>query len=509
MKKLLLSLLTGILLFISWPNNGLSFFIFFAFVPLFILSDMILKKGLSSFSAIKFFFFSFFLFNVLTTYWIWNASPGGSIFAFIVNSLMMTFVFWTFQFSRKVISTRLSFFLLITVWISMEYIHLNWQLSWPWLILGNVFSNDVFLVQWYEYTGILGGSLWILLANIYLYKSFLNKKLDLKTSLVLIIPIIFSLTIKKNKTPIDKLDVIIVQPNIDPYTEKFTADSKYHFESFLSKIDSIATSETDLVLAPETFLQEQIWEHLFENSVSYNGLQKLINKYPNLNILIGATTFKILDSNSLTSTARKVVGKNIYYDVYNSAILISKKSYEFYHKTKLVPGAESTPFPKVFDKLSAKIIELGGISGSLASDNYLSSFSISKFKIKPLICYESVYGHLVNESDNLICVITNDGWWGDTQGYKQHFSYSKLRAIESRKSLVRSANTGISGVILPNGRVSSSLQWDKKNYLSTEVGIYDQKTFYNKYGDYLGRISAFISVMILLIFIPKRIIFSS
>ena len=74
--------------------------------------------------------------------------------------------------------------------------------------------------------------------------------------------------------PIDKLDVIIVQPNIDPYTEKFTADSKYHFESFLSKIDSIATSETDLVLAPETFLQEQIWEHLFENSVSYNGLQK-------------------------------------------------------------------------------------------------------------------------------------------------------------------------------------------------------------------------------------------
>ena len=232
----------------------------------------------------------------------------------------------------------------------MEYIHLNWQLSWPWLILGNVFSNDVFLVQWYEYTGILGGSLWILLANIYLYKSFLNKKLDLKTSLVLIIPIIFSLTIKKNKTPIDKLDVIIVQPNIDPYTEKFTADSKYHFESFLSKIDSIATSETDLVLAPETFLQEQIWEHLFENSVSYNGLQKLINKYPNLNILIGATTFKILDSNSLTSTARKVIGKNIYYDVYNSAILISKKSYEFYHKTKLVPGAESTPFPVNFLK---------------------------------------------------------------------------------------------------------------------------------------------------------------
>ena len=89
---------------------------------------------------------------------------------------------------------------------------------------------------------------------------------------------------------------------------------------------------------------------------------------------------KFLTTNSLTSTARKVFGRDIYYDVYNSAILISKESYEFYHKTKLVPGAESTPFPKVFDKLSAKIIELGGISGSLASDNYLSSFSISQFK---------------------------------------------------------------------------------------------------------------------------------
>ena len=108
-------------------------------------------------------------------------------------------------------------------------------------------------------------------------------------------------------------------------------------------------------------------------------------------------------------------------------------------------------------------------------------------------------------SDNLICVITNDGWWGDTQGYKQHFSYSKLRAIESRKSLVRSANTGISGVILPNGGEFHPACSGIKKYLSTEVGIYDKKTFYNKYGDYLGRISAFISVMILLIFIPKKL----
>ena len=154
---------------------------------------------------------------------------------------------------------------------------------------------------------------------------------------------------------------------------------------------------------------------------------------------------------------------------------------------------------------------MGGISGSLASDNYLSSFSISKFKIKPLICYESVYGHLVNESDNLICVITNDGWWGDTQGYKQHFSYSKLRAIESRKSLVRSANTGISGVILPNGRVSSSLQWDKENVNISvlKLGFMIKKHFTTNTIGLQEEFQLTDSVMIFTYFYSKRIIFSS
>ena len=159
------------------------------------------------------------------------------------------------------------------------------------------------------------------------------------------------------------------------------------------------------------------------------------------------------------STARQIKNEDLWYDAYNSAIFISKNNeISIYHKTKLVPGAEKIPFPLILNNISALSVDLGGVSGSLGSDNTITTFNTNTKEVLPLICYESIYGDL-NTSKNfdLMCIITNDGWWKKTSGYKQHFSYAKLRAIEQKRSIIRCANTGISGVINYKGEVIDTI----------------------------------------------------
>ena len=100
-----------------------------------------------------------------------------------------------------------------------EYLHFNWDLFWPWLALGNGFSSSPALVQWFEYTGVLGGSLWVLTANVLAFNS-LHSKRFISLALCIFFPIGLSL-VEPSLKEIDKLNVVVVQPNIDPYSEKF------------------------------------------------------------------------------------------------------------------------------------------------------------------------------------------------------------------------------------------------------------------------------------------------
>ena len=108
----------------------------------------------------------------------------------------------------------------------------------------------------------------------------------------------------------------------------------------------------------------------------------------------------------------------------------------------------------------------------------MNSFLVAKSLVSPLICYESVYGEMGLGRTNLLAIITNDGWWKKTAGYKQHFAYARLRAIEQRKTIIRSANTGISGVTNAKGEVLESTNWDEAVCISAEVNLNNKTTFY-------------------------------
>jgi apolipoprotein N-acyltransferase len=393
------------------------------------------------------------------------------------------------------------------IWVSMEYLHLNWDLSWPWLTLGNGFANAVDVVQWYEYTGFLGGSLWVLLMNVLLFRlaKIKTTKAMFLSLAVLIFPLLFSYSLIADVKSKDQLKVLIVQPNVDPYTDKFSVGYEQQLADFIALAKTELTQETEFLLGPETALLEGIWENKIEATYSIRAFRELQKEYRNLNILVGASTRKMFShGEEKTATARQIRNENIFYDAYNSAIFIPDSGLvKVYHKTKLVPGVEKMPYPNILDKLAALAVDLGGISGSLGSENKAHQFVVNNKIITPLICYESIYGDLQKGKTNLITIITNDGWWKNTAGYKQHFEYARLRAIEQRKTIVRSANTGISGVINPNGAVLESTNWDETICIAADVELNNEITFYSIFGDYIGRLSVFVAAMLLIVAFVK------
>ena len=504
MKKLVASVLSGLLLAFAWPEIGFFPVLFIAFVPLLILEDEVQKSAHPKKGRIVFWysFLAFFIFNAITTYWVYHATLFGAIAAFLVNASLMATAFYLFHKIKANTNERLGYFSLLVVWVSMEYLHLNWDLSWPWLTLGNGFANVPNVVQWYEYTGILGGTLWVLLMNILLFRLVKRKnpKAILLPFLVLILPLLFSYYLIPELKNEGQLKVLIVQPNIDPYTDKFSVGYEQQLADFIALAKTKLNQETDLLVGPETALQEGIWENKIEATYSVREFRKLQQEFPNLNILVGASTYKMFGHGERkTATAREIRNEKIFYDAYNSAIFIPDSgSVEVYHKTKLVPGAEKMPFPSILDKLAALAVDLGGTAGSLGSDNKVHKFVVNEKLITPLICYESIYGDLQKGKTNLITVITNDGWWKNTAGYKQHFEYARLRAIEQRKTIVRSANTGISGVINANGKVIESSNWDEAVCIAADVSLNNETTFYSVFGDYIGRISVFVAFMLMI-----------
>ncbi|MGZ5242980.1 MAG: apolipoprotein N-acyltransferase [Bacteroidia bacterium] len=523
-----LAVFGGVIMWLAWPTMPTTFLVFIGLTPVLAIEDYTLKTSKNpAYKAVLYTYLMFLIWNILTTYWIWYASPGGAAGAIILNSLIMTMPVYFAQRVRKYFGRAASYAALVSLWILFEVIHLNWDAPWPWLVLGNVFAMFPDWVQWYEFTGALGGTLWVWVINIFIYNAFLKKYFsgdaymeEAKNPSVkklkniafalagILLPILISYLIKPEEPVLDdSKNIVVVQPNIDPYGTKFESETYAdQLRILIDLSEKQIDKNTALVIWPETAIAENLNQAELFDYMPIQATQDFLRRHPHVKLITGANAYQVYALNSkITPTARLFSDKSAYYDRFNAALLIdTSRNYDVYHKSKLVPGVEKMPYPAVFGLLESLIIDLGGASGSLGSQDSAGVFNAGNGIVAaPIICYESIFGDYVNDfvhkGANIITIITNDGWWRETPGHRQHLHYAVLRAIETRRFIARSANTGISCYILPTGKILQPTKFWEPAVLKSGVFLNNDLTFYTLYGDYIGSAAKYISFIFLFI----------
>ena len=537
MKYIFLSLISALLLSISWPTYGIPFFIFFAFVPLLLMEQEISKfskihkKGWAVFGLT---YLAFFIWNVVTTGWLYHAkNPDGnnSLLAVaipvIVNSLLMSLVFQLYYWYKKVRGTYFGLVFFVAIWLSFERFHLNWEFTWPWLNLGNAFSEYPQLIQWYDTIGATGGSFWILLINVFAFYTLriwqagrirkdLVKNISILTAII-VLPLLISIY-KYNsyqEKPVGEVTTLLLQPKLDPYTEKYSKDSLQILGELLSLAEENSKTKVDFFIAPETAFpgNGSLSENGFNKSTSIAIAKEFLGKHPQSIFLTGASTHKFLFDEAETENYSTKIQEGVWVNSYNSALqIIPNQEVEVYHKAKLVPGVEIFPYIRYLKPiLGDAMLDFGGANSSLGIDKERKVFSnrFNKAKMAPIICYESIYGEYVTDyvknGANLLAIMTNDSWWDNTEGHKQLLSYARLRAIETRREIVRAANSGISAHINARGDILQDTFYDDRTALLVKANLLEEKSIYTKIGDLISRIAIFVLGFLIIYHFGERI----
>ena len=515
-----LSVIFAALMSLPFLVPHMGFAALFGFLPLLIMDRIATLTGYRHFWLWH--YLSFVLWNAVTTFWVCNATVGGGLFAVFANAFQMSVIFGIFRFSKRRFSGVLPYIFLMVMWIAWERAYFDADISWPWLVLGNAFATSIKSVQWYEYTGVLGGSLWIWLSNLSVFGILValsdgtwsfrfNWKARTASvagcAVILIAPFMVSdMIYDRYEEKSNPLEVVIVQPNIDPYN-KFQAMTQAQQNAvFLSQagdfLDYRRNDSSDkaplLVLAPETFTNDVVTNDLYA-SRTLRLFDDFLKDFPGVNILFGASSRTYISSVGRPSHTARKVRDGRWVESHNSALMTDGTgNAEIFHKNKLVVAVEKTPYPAIFCRIDDM---LGGVMGRCIGQDSISVLHVrgiggTGIPVGCAVCYESVYGEYytgyVRKGAEVMTIITNDAWWGNTPGYRQHLRYASLRAIETRRSIARCANTGISAIINQKGEIEDRTGWWEPAVLHGHVNRNDELTFFVRNGDIAGRVCTFV-----------------
>lgn len=516
-----LSVTGGILSGLAWSGWCSGLIMLISLVPFFLIENFLFEHR-KRYTPNTFFIIilpGLLIFSIMTLGWIRMASIVAAICVIAGMTFIMAFTAWLAHMVRLRAGNNISVIAFISFWLGYEYLCLNFDLITPWINLGNGLAKDILFIQWYEVTGTAGGTLWILSSNllfsVYLIRSFNEVKTGRRFLyfwlLVLIIPSIISVTrfMTLKSDPGKESEVVIVQPNFDPYTEKFSRPFDEQLGKAIRMAETAISDKTEWVLMPETVIDDPVDENDLNNNKYIKMVREMVKLHPGITVVAGMTTFKIYPPSSFppTRSSREMgIGKT-WYDHFNSAVQIdSDSTINVYHKSKLVPGIEKQ-FTAGAGRILKKILPyLGGSQWGYGTQNGRTCFTKSgtSLRIAPVICYESLYGKFltsyVKNGADAFFMITNDGWWKNTNGYKQHLHFASLRAIENRRPVVRAANTGISCIIDTKGRITDRSAWWTEELIVSDFIPGATLTPYVRYGDYIMQICSIISILVLIIF---------
>lgn len=503
-----LSVVAGLFLGFSFPPFNLSLLQIPAFIFLFRLSDISNTwRELTSKAYV-----SFLIWNLTSTYWLMMATFTGGIAAIFANSLLMLIPLLIIRQLLLMNFHPLPVSLLAgTIWTSYEFLHHHWDLAWPWLTLGNGWANMPDVIQYVSFTGHLGISFWIISSSAMIYFSMITlKKVHFYCAVLLFLIFPISSFISKiiyQETQPDIIEVAVVQPDINSYERYGGLENANRLLTLLLELsDSVRTHQTKLIVWPENALdsvipRESVWNQRIRDSL----------EVWNTDLITGTGYLEYYEAGSEPLLVRNDNGESSY-NIFNAAFHFTKNQLpDVYKKRKLVPIIERMPYAEILQKLDLwGLINWGEVSG-YARGVEANNFLIGDHKTPALVCYDSVFPHLVGEfvqnGAGFITIITNDGWWGDTSGHIQHFAYARIRAIEFRRWIVRSANNGISGIISPDGKVQLETDYGTRSTFTFDIYPSLRKTLFARYGNWFGGLmilGSVISILMINGFIIRR-----
>ncbi len=523
-KKLLFGLLSGLLLGLSFPPIPLPYLIFIGLVPYFFILEKL--KGFGEIN--RFTYYTAFIFNLVTLYWVGSWTPDADTFLMIAGTALMFFnpiLFLIpstlFYFSKKIIPSKYSFWLFPLFWVFYEYAYSITEFRFPWLTLGNSLPYFSQFVQIADIIGVYGLSLFILYINISIYSFFkvylLKNKIDFKllfiTLILFLIPMVYGVIKIDSYKPSGKyVKVGLIQPNLNPWKKWEAGSLDKQLDLYLALSDSAVQKGAELIVWPETALPVYLLSGRYGKELA--TIKEFLNKR-NVALITGMPNVKFyFDSTKAPDDAKPVKNSKALYTSYNSILGFNphKDFVQTYGKIKLVPFGEKIPYVEDFPLLGKWIKWNVGISSwNTGRDTVVMNFNLPDIKLHvgAIVCIESIYpgfvAQFVKRGADLIAVVTNDSWYGNSSGPYQHKEISVLRAVENRRTVVRAANGGISCIINPLGKTVKATGMFRRTYLTGKAGINKEKTFYTQNPLLIPYITVFVVVLTIFLFLIHKI----
>ncbi len=507
-KDRLLLILSGIFLGISFPPFPFPFTILMliGLIPYFKVIEN--RKKLIEINSAA--YLMAFVFGLITIYWVGSWQKESDPFLMISGALLLFVnpVFFLIPstllyFSRKIFPAGVTLYLFPLFWVSYEYVYMLTDLSFPWLTLGNGLPHFTPFIQIADIIGTLGLSFLVVLINVLFYKGIsaytFKKKysyfnLGIGISLIIIVLIYGDYRLNTFKISDKTVRVGLIQPNIDPWEKWNSGGIEQLTHNYLDMSRQAVKKGAELIVWPETALPVFIMSGMYRDALDsiYNFTQE-----NNIYILTGMPDIRYdeKDPGMPSDSKYSTIGK-FYYRTYNAIYLYSPytRQIQRYGKMKLVPFGERVPFVDTFPFLGDLIKWGVGITGwNVGKDTLVFNVLLNIknenrkgdiLKLNGLVCYESIYpdfvASFIQKGAQLITVVTNDSWYGNSSGPYQHKEMSVLRAVENRRSVLRAANGGISCYINPLGITKVQSGMFTKDIITEDVPIETGETVYTK-----------------------------
>ena len=469
--QIALPVVSGLLLALSLPPLPLGFLAYVGLVPLLMSCHVLTGRAALVAGVVH-----GIAFYAPSLYWIsWITGPG--VFAAILYmTLFRALVVWALAACIKRFGPT-AVWAAPFIWVGFEYFNSLGDLGFPWAVLALSQSAYLPLIQYADVTGIFGVSFWIVLVNLIVFQ--LWRQSDAKTwaalALIVVAPLAHGwLTLSNARAGDRTLTVGIAQPNLDPRAKEYRPFD-YHFTILKEQTIEAVSQGADLMVWPETAVPAYLG--LQANQHYRDRIQHLVDSL-DVAVYTGANHLDEYEGRQRS---------------FNSSFLLKPDSEDLprYDKMRLVPFGERSPFPDLLPWLRNIQFSGGGyIAANWDSGEQFTVFDVGETRFGSMICFDSVFPQqafeLVRGGAQFLVVITNDGYFGKTSGPYQHAQLSVFRAIENRRSVVRSANTGVSTFVDPYGRMSGTTAIFHEAVLTSSVALSASTTFYTRYGNVFG-----------------------